>query len=818
MKVLSKIPFRAKLLVLVLLPFIVLGVFTFDKIKTERGHIEEMKTTRLKMNQIEKMSSLTHEFQKERDFAINFLLNPQFDNQKQVERQVKQTDSIINGFRDYLVYEIQDTSQLLFFDELKEVRANLTGFSLGPNEVQLYYDKVIEKFLDMVAGIGSEINTPLTKEEMKAYLSLVQTKESLGKIRNSVNEALIFGMFQRLGYGKFSGHKGAFEYNLNAFVKYSPEELKNRFSMDLEGGTMLNTLRMIDYCFETKTNRLTDFNASDWWFSATGTINVLHELELFVISRVKNSLASQEQELQSEIDSLFLMLSGVLAIVLLFVSIIAKSITSELKKIENAAQRLKEGDTNVNVEVSTNDEIGKLAATFNRMAINSNQLAEAARKIGEGDYDVSIEERSNEDVLGKALIQMKDSLRVTTSELNRKFDELEQAYKYKTDFLANMSHELRTPLNSMLILSNLLAENRDGNLSGEEVQSAQVIHKSGSNLLELINDILDLSKIEAGKLEVETSEVDLLSILDHMYNLFKPVSTENKLNFSLIHKGKIPKFIISDELRLGQILKNLLSNSMKFTPSKGSVNLIIETTEDKIKFIISDTGIGIAKEKQETIFGAFNQADGSTSRNYGGTGLGLSITANLVGLLNGVISIESEEGKGSKFFVEFPIGKTVNTSLVELPKYENDLKLESKIHPDHKHEEQRKQNKKLPEVNEEKSEVQFNDQQIEKFSGKRILLIDEDISNVFDLGGKLSPLNIELLEAGSFEEYETKLSSGIDIILFNQDSIPEEDKLKIVEAINKDKLESVVINSEGEIQSINDLDLIVKKMSELPNL
>ena len=229
------------------------------------------------------MSSLTHEFQKERDFAINFLLNPQYDSQVQLEKQVEQTDSIILDFRNHLQNEIKDTTHLSFFAELKTVRANLTGFSLGPTEVQLYYNKVIEKFLTIVNGIGSEINTPLTKELMKAYLSLIQTKESLGKIRNSVNEALIFGKFERLGYGKFSGYKGAFKNNLDAFVNYSPKDLRSRVMMDLEGGTMSNTLQMIDYCFETESNRLVNFNASDWWFSATGTINVLHELEQFVI-------------------------------------------------------------------------------------------------------------------------------------------------------------------------------------------------------------------------------------------------------------------------------------------------------------------------------------------------------------------------------------------------------------------------------------------------------------------------------------------------------------------------------------------------------
>jgi signal transduction histidine kinase len=813
MKILSKIILKAKLLILVLLPFIVLGVFTFDKISNEKKLIAKMTATRVSMDQIEKMSSLTHEFQKERDFATNFLLNPQYHNQVQLEKQVEQTDSIILEFRNYLINEMEDTTHLSFFNDLKEVRANLTGFSLGPREVQTYYNKVIGKFLSIVSGVGSEINTPLTKEEMKAYLSLVQTKENLGKIRNSVNEALIFGQFQRLGYGEFSGYKGAFKYNLDAFVNYSPTELKSRFIMDLEGGTMLNTLQMIDYCFETETNRLVNFTASDWWFSATGTMNVLHELEQFVINRVKISLKTQEEKLQSEIDNLYIMLFGVLTIVLLMVSFIAKSITSDLQKIENAAQNLKDGKTNVNVSIHAKDEIGKLALAFNRMALNSNMLANVAEKIGEGDYDVDIVERSDEDVLSKALIQMKGNLKITTSELKRKFEELEQSYKYKTDFLANMSHELRTPLNSMLILSKLLAENKDGNLSEEEVTSSDVIYQSGSNLLELINDILDSSKIEAAKLEIEKRDINLPKTIEHIYHLFKPVSIENKLNFSVVQSNPIPDTISSDELRLGQILKNLISNAMKFTPSGGAVTLNITFEKDEIEFTVTDTGIGVPKDKQESIFGAFNQADGSTSRHYGGTGLGLSITANLVKLLDGTINLESDEGAGSKFIVRLPVGTFESNKMVTLPKYKSDFVLgeangQAIIEPSVYIQEE-------PPGVTEKVKVLF--EHYERFNTKRMIIIDDDISNVFDISSKLIDLQMNIEEASTLLELKEKMLLPFDVVLINFDSITNDELNKMETILFKVQKKTIEVGSSKNIRSLSNVNEILSEMLKLSN-
>ncbi|QRQ99945.1 response regulator [Dyadobacter sandarakinus] len=242
-------------------------------------------------------------------------------------------------------------------------------------------------------------------------------------------------------------------------------------------------------------------------------------------------------------------------------------------------------------------------------------------------------------------------------EIQKKAEELELTTRYKSEFLANMSHELRTPLNSILLLSRLLAENNEQNLSGDQIEYATVIQSSGNGLLGLIDEILDLSKIEAGKMELEYIPVDIRELGEDMKGLFAPVAREKGIDFSVrVHEG-VPKVIQTDKMRLEQIIKNLVSNALKFT-SVGSVNVDIRLQDDNEKglcFIVKDTGIGIAPEKQEHIFEAFQQADGSTKRKYGGTGLGLSISRELVKLLGGEITLSSVVNTGSEFKVYLPV-------------------------------------------------------------------------------------------------------------------------------------------------------------------
>ncbi|MEU9601047.1 HAMP domain-containing protein, partial [Streptomyces sp. NPDC048109] len=253
-------------------------------------------------------------------------------------------------------------------------------------------------------------------------------------------------------------------------------------------------------------------------------------------------------------------------------------------------------------------------------------------------------------------------------ELEARAQQLSLASKYKSEFLANMSHELRTPLNSLLILAQLLAQNPSRNLTPKQVEYAGIIHSAGSDLLQLINDILDLSKVEAGKMDVSPERVTLRQLIEYVEATFRPMTGQKGLEFTVTTAPGAPADLLTDDSRLRQVLRNLLSNAVKFT-ERGGVELSVEPAPDDevpagvvrggpvVAFRVKDTGIGIPEQNLESIFGAFQQADGTTSRKYGGTGLGLSITREIAQLLGGAVTVDSTPDRGSTFTLYLPVAR-----------------------------------------------------------------------------------------------------------------------------------------------------------------
>lgn len=263
--------------------------------------------------------------------------------------------------------------------------------------------------------------------------------------------------------------------------------------------------------------------------------------------------------------------------------------------------------------------------------------------------NVQLEERTHE------LEAQKQALLVAQGQLVRNSNELAATSRYKSEFLANMSHELRTPLNSSLILAKLLADNKDGTLTEEQVKYARAILSSNNDLLALINDILDLSRIEAGHVELADEVVVVDSVVQRLRETFEPMARQKGLALQIEADALAPSQLVADSQRLQQILKNLLANALKFT-EHGKVSLHVRAAgSGRIRFEVADTGIGIAREQLQVIFEAFRQADGSTRRRYGGTGLGLSISRDLAERMGGSIHVDSEPGRGSCFILELPL-------------------------------------------------------------------------------------------------------------------------------------------------------------------
>ncbi|MFG6194254.1 HAMP domain-containing protein [Nonomuraea sp. JJY05] len=383
--------------------------------------------------------------------------------------------------------------------------------------------------------------------------------------------------------------------------------------------------------------------------------------------------------------------------------------------------------------------------------------------------------------------------------LEERAEQLAVSSRYKSEFLANMSHELRTPLNSLLVLAKLLTENAEGNLTSQQVEFARTIHSAGSSLLQLINDMLDLSKVEAGRMDIHPIQVSLPKMVDLLEAAFTPLAQDKGLSFSVDVESDVPKELRADEQRLQQVLRNLLSNAVKFTP-RGEVKLRVSMAppgvdydddtlhgaDDLLAFQVIDTGIGIAPDKRDVIFEAFRQADGTTSRKYGGTGLGLAICRDIARLLGGEIHVDSELGKGSTFTLYLPAsytgplaatdGGAPRRQLMTAPTEESAAVTPEPPLP---------LDLPMPELVEPvETPVQW--QGDDPLSGAKILIVDDDIRNVFALTSVLERHGSTVVYAENGREGIEQLERNEDVALVLMDiMMPEMDGWATTSAIRR---------------------------------
>ena len=372
----------------------------------------------------------------------------------------------------------------------------------------------------------------------------------------------------------------------------------------------------------------------------------------------------------------------------------------------------------------------------------------------------------------------------------RDITEIQEANQMKSQFLSNMSHELRTPLNAILILSTLLEENKSQRLSEKEIEYAKIIQKSGKDLLNLINDILDLNKIETGKIELVKEKIYFRQLEQDINDTFNNYAATKNIKFKIeIAASLKEEYIYSDMTRLQQVLRNLLSNAFKFTGEGGQVTLRVTEEKNKnnltrqplikaervIAFSVIDTGIGIPENKLEIIFESFRQADSSTSRKYGGTGLGLSITREIVNLFGGEIKVRSKENEGSEFTVFITdLDDQKQEEETGLAHLQENIAIEQKQTP--KAAELKEEKYNLPEKFEEEKKVEIAkehgkipDLSYYDLSGKTILLAEDDMRNAFSLIAVLNSYNVQIIHANDGKEALQKLNEGksIDMILMD---------------------------------------------------
>jgi HAMP domain-containing protein/signal transduction histidine kinase/CheY-like chemotaxis protein len=415
---------------------------------------------------------------------------------------------------------------------------------------------------------------------------------------------------------------------------------------------------------------------------------------------------------------------------------------------------------------------------------------------------------TNEELQDKAhlLVKQKDEVEEKNKEveearrsLEEKAEQLQITSKYKSEFLANMSHELRTPLNSLLILAQQLYENHDGNLSEKQVRFAKTIHSCGDDLIQLINDILDLSKIESGYISTDFIDVRFGEIASFVETTFKHISESKNLQFHLELDENLPDTIETDVQRLNQILKNLLSNAFKFT-EKGSVQLSIypadhswkqhipslDNAESVVAFEIKDTGIGISKDKQNIIFEAFQQAEGSTSRKYGGTGLGLSISRGLADLLGGTIELESEVGMGSKFILYLPLNNATQ---------QQDVKQNKAVVKENAAIQEKKRNTYTPTRYTDTQDVAFmnevvnetgDDRHLIQSGDKVVMVVEDDLRFAKIMLEKAHELDLKVVVATSFADVFDLVNKHHPIAVTLDVKLPDASGWRILDLFKND--------------------------------
>jgi len=454
-----------------------------------------------------------------------------------------------------------------------------------------------------------------------------------------------------------------------------------------------------------------------------------------------------------------------------------------------------------------------IAIALNTILANrrTEELLSQSQRLAREMQDQSAElQRTNAELEEKAtaLAEQKQNIEVKNREiemarlgLEEKAQQLARASQYKSEFLANMSHELRTPLNSLLLLARMLADNPERNLTDKQIDFARTIHSSGSELLVLINDILDLSKVEAGRMDVQPAEVPVEEITGYVQQAFQPQVNEKKLRLSVSVADGVPERLITDAQRLQQILRNLFSNAVKFTEPGGQVSLRVEPTpadtrfgvaslddaEQTVSFAVSDTGIGIPEDKLQLIFDAFQQADGTTSRKYGGTGLGLSISREAAKLLGGMITVRSEPGHGSTFTLTIPAVLPAETAaaLASRPaepwKPVSVQEAATSLVPIVAPPAERTDDEAAGEPEPKPERTAAPD-----LAGVRVLIVDDDIRNVYALSSALEMHGMTVLYADNGSDGVRKLTEDaqVDIVLMDA-MMPEMDGYETTQLIRQ---------------------------------
>lgn len=906
MKLIRNLKIRDKLLLLFFILLIPLLYFVVTGTMGVIDKQDELSDFYKNLEEAERISTLIHELQHERALSNAYLASQGKGFRKELLSQRQLTDQARLRLENYLDESEREIPLMASFDNQPVLRNQTDQLQQDSIREESFYGEIRDGLMLRVGNMAHKMDDEEARSRLLSHTALLIAKHELGRIRSLSNTLFAHSQLSMKEYKDFGTLKTLFEQALQNFVRGASPDVLEAYNKNTATENFKEVNSLINSVEQNPQINLTTLNAAVWHQKFTASIAGMREVEVSSIQSIKDLMEGKiEANKRLLLFYIFFVLLSLMLAIIVAVFII-RFVSDAILNLRDASEKLSKGETEVDIMVDAEDELGDLAKSFAKLAYNNIQLANIAEAIGQGKYDIEVDLKGTQDVLGHSLNTMRqrlktlslehenrnwllsgigglndlmsgaseikptairivayiceylqaqagafylnnergsfafaagyaisdnslrmpvfkigegisgqavaqkkimlledipnqylsirtgmaeipplqlaliplhfneeviglielatrnnftsrqmqfleetsvrialvmhtlhvniktqellhetqnqseelaaqqeelrqvntelkeqkeqlvaseEELRVSQEELQEKNQELEEQYeairlknndieearqaielkikqvetvsRYKSEFLANMSHELRTPLNSIMILSSLLAEDMQKRGLEKLAEHSRIIHNSGGDLLKLINEILDLAKIESGQISLEVAEVDISKL--NVGLEFKQLAVDKDIEFDVQISPGLPDFITTDAFRLEQILKNLLSNAFKFTPAGGKVLLHIHKpnnvlfrssallgTSEIIAFAVTDTGIGIPKSKQALVFEAFQQADTSTTRKYGGTGLGLSICRELAALLGGEIHLHSEEGKGSTFTLYLP--------------------------------------------------------------------------------------------------------------------------------------------------------------------
>ncbi len=645
----KKVPLPVKLMLIGMVPLLLLTYLSFQLVREQEKKLNLLHGYIERIHQSSDISKLIYELQTERRYSFDFALKGGFATQMIDQR--RSTDSAISLLTAQYSKTLGDFPAYTFLSDLDSNRVKIDSNDMDANAVMHYYTTAVFRLntLNAVSAGNNAYLDPIYQElvsqkilsEMITYLSIMRINiYNVLYTRKYMVETLM---------GTLGTHDVYKSYEKEFYQKASPQIL-SAYKALMDTSALKPTIAYIDALFKTFKFD-SSYNYQQWWDTSVAGMEHLRTLQKKILNNVENKINRVYQKAETERTGTIIL---VIAMIILGFAVLAysiRSITTMLLELKEAAQKIAAGRTGIELKKLSNDVIGSLSDSILRIDKANRSLAMAAEAIGKGEFDVTIFPRGKDDILGNAILRMKNDLQHFTTEMK----ELE---KRKDNFITIASHELKTPITSIKCYIQLLLNMVHDADAKEKVLSKALLHsslvtidKQVSKLIRLISELLDLSKIETGQFELTLQEFNLNELVEETVRDLQQTTSRHQISL----QNGLEFDINGDRDRIGQVMMNLLANAIKYSPNSGTIEVaVFQSAKDKVSVSVTDFGIGIDKKEQEKIFERFYREQGDVEQTYPGFGIGLFIVREILERHHGTISVSSEKDKGSTFTFTLP--------------------------------------------------------------------------------------------------------------------------------------------------------------------